>query len=81
MANILCVGRLDDDGYRVLASGGELAIRELGGRLLAKVKRSENHLYLLSARLSVVDCLLLREDALTWRWHKYLGHLNFSAMK
>jgi hypothetical protein len=75
------VGHLDEDGYPVLISGGELAIREPGGILLAKVKRSESHLYLFSVRLSSVDCLVLRGDALTWWWHECLGHLNFPAIK
>jgi hypothetical protein len=35
MANIVSVGRLDEDGYQVLIGNGELLIREPGGKLLA----------------------------------------------
>jgi hypothetical protein len=77
----MSVGHLDEDGYQVLIGGGELAMIEPGGRLLAKVKRSEKRLYLLSVKPSSVDCLVLRGDALTWQWHERLGHFNFPAMK
>jgi hypothetical protein len=79
--NIMSVGRLDEDGYRVLIGGDELAIREPGGKLLARVKRAGSHLYLLHVTLSTVVCQVTRGDEMVWRWHERLGHLNFSAMK
>jgi hypothetical protein len=80
-ANIISVGRLDEDGYQISISGGELAIREPDGRLLAKVKRSDSRLYLLIVELSTATCLVPRGEAEAWRWHERLGHLNFPAMK
>jgi hypothetical protein len=36
--------RLDEGGYQILIGGGELAIREPGGKLLARVDRTTNRL-------------------------------------
>jgi hypothetical protein len=79
--NIMSVGRLDEDGYRVLIDGDELAIREPGGKLLARVKQAGSRLYLLHVTLSVAVCQVTRGDEMAWRWHERLGHLNFPAMK
>jgi hypothetical protein len=82
-ANIISVGRLDEDGYQVVIGNDELVIREPGGRLLAWVKRTVSQLYLLSVTLSAMAtrCLVTRGEAEAWRWHEHLGHLNFSALK
>jgi hypothetical protein len=40
-ANIV---RLDEGGHQILIGGGELAIREPGGKLLARVDRTTNRL-------------------------------------
>jgi hypothetical protein len=82
-ANIISVGRLDEDGYEVVIRGGELVIREPGGRLLAQVKRTVNQLYLLSVTLLAIAtrCLVTCGEAEAWRWHERLGHLNFPPLK
>jgi hypothetical protein len=49
--NIVSVGQLDEDGYQVIIGGGELVIREPDRKLLARVKRAENRLYLLTMRM------------------------------
>jgi hypothetical protein len=64
--NIVSVRRLDEDGYQVLIGGGELAIRELGGRLLVKVKQSASRLYLLIVKLSSRTCLAARGETKAW---------------
>jgi hypothetical protein len=51
------------------------------GRLLMRVKRTANHLYLLTVKLPVTAYLLTCREAEAWRWHQRLGHLNFQAMK
>jgi hypothetical protein len=53
MANIVSVGRLDEDGYQVLIGSGKLAIREPSGKLLAKVKQTASRLSLLTVTLSI----------------------------
>jgi hypothetical protein len=51
-ANIVSVGRMDEDGYQILIGGGELAITKPEGKLLAKVSWTSSHLYLLTVQLS-----------------------------
>jgi hypothetical protein len=80
-ANIISIGRLDEDGYQISIDSGELAIREPGGKLVANVKRSDSKLYLLTVELSTVACLVSPGEAEAWRWHERLGHLNFLVMK
>jgi hypothetical protein len=53
-ANIISVGRLDEDGYQVVIGNGELLSQEPSGRLLAWVKRTVNRLYLLSVTQSAM---------------------------
>jgi hypothetical protein len=57
----MSVGRLDEDRYWVLIGGGELAIREPGGKLLARVDRTANQLYLLTVKPSTEECLMAHE--------------------
>jgi hypothetical protein len=80
-ANIVSVGRLDEDGYHVHIGSGELTIREPEGKLLARVKRTMSQLYLLLVKLSVKRCLLMKEEAEAWHWHERLSHINFQAIK
>jgi hypothetical protein len=77
----MSVGRLDEDRYWVLIGGGELAIREPGGKLLARVDRMANQLYLLTVKLSTEECLMAHEGGEAWCWHERLGHISFMAMK
>jgi hypothetical protein len=58
--NIMSVGCLNKDGYQVLICSGKLTIREPGGKLLSKVKRADNRLYLLIMKLTRPRCLVLR---------------------
>jgi hypothetical protein len=81
MMNIMSVEHLDEDGYQVLIDGGELVIREPGGKLLAIMKRATNHLYLLHVMLLVVVCHVIQGNEMTWWWNEHLGYLNFPATK
>jgi hypothetical protein len=56
--NIVSASRHDEDGYQVIIGGGELVIQEPDGKVLARVKRAENRLYLWIVRLSTMECLL-----------------------
>jgi hypothetical protein len=77
ITNIVSMGQLDKDGYLVQIGGEELAIREPGGRLLVKVRRSVSRLYLLTVKLSSGTCLAVRWEIEVWCWHGQLAHLNF----
>ena len=52
-ANILSLGRLDEEGYRMNMGEGKLTIFNHNGKLFAEVQRSKGRLYLL--KLSIMD--------------------------
>ena len=68
-ANILSLGRLDEEGYRMIMGEGKLTILNPKGQLFAEVHRSKGRLYLL--KLSTGDqCMVSTEDtAKEWLWH------------
>ena len=80
-ANILSLGRLDEEGCRMNMARGKLTIFDRDGCLLTEVQRTEGRLYLL--KLSIIDhCLITTEDsAEDWLWHSRLGHLSFHKLK
>jgi hypothetical protein len=82
-ANIVSVGRLDEDGYEVLIGSSVLSICEPSSKLLAKVQRTARRLYLLNMILSgsATRCMMAKGEAEAWRWHDRLGHLNFPTLK
>ena len=60
-ANILSLGRLDEEECKMTMFGGRLTIHDRDGALLAEVHRTKGRLYLL--RLKVEDnCLLTKAD-------------------
>ena len=80
-ANILSLGRLDEEGYRMIMGEGKLTIFNPDGCLFAEVHRSSGWLYLL--KLSIVDQCLITSEATPedWMWHSRFGHLNFHTLK
>lgn len=79
--NIISVGQLDEIGFQTLTEDGIMHIRDTDRRLLAKIPRAHNRLYVLNATLARPVCLTARAEEDAWRWHARLGHLNFSALK
>ena len=80
-ANILSLGRLDEEGCMMTMFGGRLSIHDRDCALLAEVHRTEGRLYLL--KLKVEDnCLLTKADDNSSRlWHLRYGHLNYHFLK
>ena len=80
-ANILSLGRLDEEGCKMTMFGGRLTIHDWDGALLAEVHRTEGRLYLL--KLKVEDnCLPTKADDNSSRlWHLRYGHLNYHLLK
>ena len=76
-SNIISIGQLDENGCQTLIENGTMWLRDQQRQLLAKVKRSINHMYVLDLVLAQPVCLAAScgEDA--WRWHTRYGHLNF----
>jgi hypothetical protein len=56
-ASIVNLGQLEEDGYRILLFGGYLKIWDANGRLMAKVERAANRLYVLELNIARPVCL------------------------
>jgi len=50
-------------------------------RLLAKVQRSPNRLYILTLAIDRPVCLAARSSEVAWQWHAWFGHLRFEGLK
>jgi hypothetical protein len=56
-ASIVSLGQLEEDGYRILLFGGYLKIWDTKGKLMAKVERAANRLYVLELNIACPVCL------------------------
>ena len=79
-SSIISIGQLDERGNEVLIKDGVLRIRDREQRLLAKVKRSRNRLYLLDLRVEQPMCLAAWHTEESRLWHARYGHLSFDAL-
>jgi hypothetical protein len=75
------LGKLYENGSRVEIEHGVLRIWDRHRRLLAKVNRGTNRLYILHVQVVQPVCLADRRDDNAWWWHERFGHLNFVALK
>jgi hypothetical protein len=72
------------DAVRMVAvklKDGVMRIWNRHHRLLAKVTRGTNRLYVLNVQLAQPLCLVARRDDKAWQWHKLFRHLHFDALK
>jgi hypothetical protein len=67
--NIISIGQLDEAKYKIHVDDGVMRIQEPDGRLLARIVRVENRLYLLHLKIAQPMCLAVcgREDEVAWR--------------
>lgn len=79
--NILSLGQLSEAVNKVILDGDYLWVYEEHGRLLMKVKRTENRLYKISLEESTSTCLLTKAEEDTWLWYARLGQVNFQALE
>jgi hypothetical protein len=79
--SIISLGQLDENGSRMEVEHGVMRIWDPSRRLLAKVRRSPNRLYILNVKVAQPCCLAARRDDRAWQWHERFGHLNFEALK
>ncbi|KAM0824008.1 hypothetical protein ACQ4PT_016362 [Festuca glaucescens] len=79
--SIISLGQLDENGSRVLIESGVLRIWDRHRRLLAKVTRGTNRLYVLDVQVAQPLCLAARREDEAWQWHERFGHLHFEALK
>src|SRR5579859_788977 len=79
-SSIVSLGQLDERGSKVLIKDGVLRIQDRERRLLAKVTRSRNRLYLLDLKVEQPVCLAAQGGQEAWLWHARFGHLSFEAL-
>lgn len=80
-ANIISLGQLDEDHYKILIEEGVLRIWDQRRHLLAEVQHSVNRLYTHDLNISGPVCLAAHADDAAWRWHTRYGHLGFNGLK
>jgi hypothetical protein len=79
--SIINLGQLDESGSRVEIKDGVMRICDRHHRLLAKVTRGTNQLYVIKMQVAQPLCLSARRDDEAWLWHEHFGHLHFEALK
>jgi hypothetical protein len=79
--SIISLGQLDESGSRVEIKDGVMRIWDRHRRLLAKVTRGTNRLYVLNVQVAQPLCFATRRDNEAWQWHEHFGHLHFEALK
>ena len=76
----ISISQLDERGSEVLIKDRVLRIRDREQRLLAKVKRSLNQLYLLNLKVEQPVCLVARHTKEPWMWHARFKHLSLNTL-
>jgi hypothetical protein len=79
--SIISLGQLDESGSHVEIKDGVMRIWDHHHRLLAKVTRGTNRLYVLNVQVAQLLCLAAHRDDGAWQWHERFGHLHFEALK
>jgi hypothetical protein len=79
--SIISLGQLDESGSRVEIKDGVMRIWDRHHRLLAKVTRGTNRLYVLNMQVGQPLYPAARWDDEAWQWHKRFGYLHFEALK
>ena len=65
----------------MLVEDGILRIWDRCRRLLAKIKRGRNRLYVLRLEVARPICLATRHDDVAWRWHERFEHIHFGSLE
>jgi hypothetical protein len=79
--SIISLGQLDESDSRVEIKDGVMRIWDRHHRLLAKVTRGTNRLYVLNVQVAQPLCLTAHWDDEAWQWHERFRHLHFEALK
>jgi hypothetical protein len=79
--NIISLGQMDELRYEVVIRDRVMWVCDEQTRLMAKVQRSLNRLYVLSMQVSQPASLVAKGVDSAWLWHARFGHLNFIALR
>jgi transposase InsO family protein len=78
---IVSLGQLEEDGHNIVLHAVYLRIWDQCGRMVAKVQRATNRLYVITLDMDRPVCLAAQGDSSAWKWHARYGHLNFRGPK
>jgi hypothetical protein len=79
--NIISLGQLGESSSLVEIKDRVMRIWDRHHRLLAKVTRGTNGLYVLNVQVAQPLCLAAHWDDEAWQWHKRFMYLHFEALK
>jgi transposase InsO family protein len=77
---IVSLGQLEEGGCDVRMKDGVLRVRDDHDRLIIRVRRTTDRLYLLRVKLGRPLCLATCASDCAWQWHERYGHLHFDAL-
>jgi hypothetical protein len=80
-SNIISLGQLDENGCKYTVDDGLMTVWDWDRKVLAKVKRSRNRLYILKIEHTMPECLYARTAEASWLWNARYGHVNFHALR
>ena len=80
-SNIISLGQLDEFGCKYSVDEGLMTVLDKERKVLAKVRRAPNRLYILNIEQSEPVCLLSRASETPWLWHARFGHISFHALR
>jgi uncharacterized protein (DUF2164 family) len=81
MTNIISLGQLEEEGFKILLENGALRIWDKRRRLMAVVPRRGSQLYILNLTIDKPVCLAAHTEEASWRWHARYGHLGFQGLQ
>jgi hypothetical protein len=79
--SIISLVQLDENGCPSSIRDGFMSLWDRNDRLLAKVPRSPNRLYMVVLQIAQHVCLSASRIDNAWVWHERLGHQNFGALQ
>jgi hypothetical protein len=68
-ANIISLGQLEEEGFKILLENGALKIWDPRRRLVVAVQRGASRLYILNLTVDKPVCLVAHIEEASWRWH------------
>jgi transposase InsO family protein len=80
-SNIISLGQLDEIGCNYSGGDGVLTVWDKQRRILAKVNKTKNRMYILNLQPTEPVCLLAHAKEQSWLWHMRFGHVNFRALR
>lgn len=79
--NLLSLGQLLQNGYRMLLEDNALKIFDKKNRFILKTPMLKNKTFKVEIQANQeVNCLSITEEGESWLWHKRYDHLNFKSL-